>query len=136
MPGLALSLCTLKRRLKPTPRSLGRDARSDRPKDQIGFIGKAHVAESVENRLSDRVQRNGARISILGLQQLNLPTLEIHLFPDQAVLLTHPHPGEDRQPEVGGTVKAGPRWRRAARIRSRSCGSSRPGEGLGPEEVD
>jgi hypothetical protein len=54
----------------------------------------------IEGSESDRVQRNGSRISVLGFGQMDLPTLEVDLAPLQSVLLAHPHPGMDGQKEV------------------------------------
>jgi predicted aldo/keto reductase-like oxidoreductase len=42
---------------------------------------------------SDRVQRNGSRVTILSFGNMNLPTLEVDLASLQSILLVHPHPG-------------------------------------------
>ena len=51
----------------------------------------------IEGSESDRVQRNGSRISVLRFGQMDLPTLEVDLALLQAVLLAHPHPSMDGQ---------------------------------------
>ena len=44
----------------------------------------------LEGSESDRVQRNGSRVSILGFGQMDLSTLEVDLAPIQTILLAQP----------------------------------------------
>ena len=43
---------------------------------------------------------DGSRVTVLGLGQVDLPTLEVDLAPLQSILIAHPHPGMDGQKKV------------------------------------
>ena len=93
MPGILLNLGLFERGREPSARPC-----KESPVRAEGKTGSApgrffsprirwSAARATEFR------RNGARIAVLGPEQMKLPALEIHLVPAQAVLLANPHPG-------------------------------------------
>jgi len=65
--------------------------------DELPFGFGLQLFESSQGR---PIERNIPRVPVLGPGQIQLPALEIDLFPLQAVLLAHPDSGVNRKQEV------------------------------------
>ena len=95
MPRIALDLRLFESGRKPAPRSLQRASAPDGGKDRHSIGRLASASHLFERCQGNCIQRDRARMPVLGFRKINLTTLEAHLIPVKAVLLPHSHPGMD-----------------------------------------
>jgi len=101
MPGMPLNLRLFERCREPPAGPLQGIASSHGRIDGIGCWPGFPALQLVQSIQSDGIERNGARIPVLGSNQMKLPALKVHLVPTQAVLLAHAHPSVDLEQKMG-----------------------------------